>query len=102
MFKHILDGRKWLVIAALVAVSIITIPATASASFMSEYKAGNRAEQKLQRKYHGYSVYGFCDQQGGRFWCTVGGSRGDCFVSGHAWVSRSYRVRLVGVTRSCF
>jgi len=102
MFKNILDGRKWIVIAALIVVSIIAVPATASASFASEMKAGNRAEQKLQRKYRGYSVYAICDQQGSRYWCSVGGSRGDCFVSGHAWVSRYYRVRLTGVNRSCF
>ena len=97
--------KKFIMLAALLG-SLFAIPATASASFASEMKAGNRAEQKLQRKYPGYSVYGLCDQQGSRYWCSVGGSRGGCFVSGHAWVSRTYyggwRTRLVGVTRSCF
>jgi hypothetical protein len=94
--------KKFLAIAAILG-GALAIPATASASFDAELKAANRAEQKLQRRYPGYSVYAFCDQQGRRFWCSVGGSRGDCFVSGHAWVKRyPWRVRLVGVTRSCF
>jgi hypothetical protein len=96
--------RKYiLAIAALAVIAFAAVPATASADFMSELKAGNRAEQKMQSRYPGYSVYGFCDQQGRRFWCSVGGSRGDCFVTGHAWVYRHpWRVRLVGVTRDCF
>ena len=94
--------KKFLAAALGAATLVVGVPATASAGWEAEIKAGNRAEQALQRKYRGYSVYGFCDQQGRRFWCTVGGSRGDCFVSGHAWVNRYYQTRLVGVTRSCF
>src|SRR4051794_13865365 len=92
--------------ALAVPAAALGVPAAANASFSSEMKAGNRAEQRLQHRYPGYSVYGLCDQQGRRYWCSVGGSRGHCFVSGHAWVSRTYyggwRTRLVGVTRSCF
>jgi hypothetical protein len=95
--------KKVIVLAAL-AVSLV-VPTTASAStFTQEMKAGNRAEQKLQNRYPGYSVYAVCDKQGSRFWCSVGGSRRSCFVTGHAWVYRYpwWRVRLVGVTRDCF
>ena len=88
-------------VAAALALATI-VPATASADWEAEYQAGNRAEQKLAKRYPGYNVYGFCDQQGRRFWCTVGGSKGDCYVSGHAWVRRSpWRVSFVGVNRTC-
>ena len=90
--------KKVIMGLAACAVLMAAIPATASAGWASELKAGNRAEQKLQNRYSGYSVYAFCDQQGRRFWCSVGGSRGDCFVSGHAWVKRyPWRTQLVGV-----
>lgn len=93
--------RKF-IIAALSAVAFVGITApVASASFSSELRAGNRVEQKLQSRYPRYSVVAVCDQQGSRYWCTVSGSHGNCFVSGHAWV-RSNRVTLVGVNRSCF
>jgi hypothetical protein len=93
------------VIAGLAVVVSLVAASPASADLGAELNAGNRAEQALQKRYRGYSVYGLCDQQGRRFWCSVGGSRGDCLVSGHAWVSKrwgSWRVRLVGVNRSCF
>ena len=47
--------QKFIILAAQIG-SLFAIPATASASFSSEMKAGIRAEQKLQRRYPGYSV----------------------------------------------
>jgi hypothetical protein len=90
--------RKF-IITAILAASFL-VPAAAQASLGGELKAGNKAEQKLQNRYKRYSVYALCDTQGSRYWCTVGGSRGDCFVSGHAWV-KGNRVSLVGVNRTC-
>jgi len=93
--------RKRIIIGTLAAC--LFIPAVASADFEQELKAGNYAEQKLQRRYPHYSVYASCDQQGRKFWCSVGGSKGNCLVDGHAWVYKNpWRVRLVGVTRNCF
>jgi hypothetical protein len=79
-------------------------PAIGSADIGSELRAGNKAEQRLQRSYRGYTVVAVCDQEGSRrFWCSASGYRGDCFVSGHARVTRyPWHLRLVGVNRSCF
>lgn len=92
--------KKYIIAGA--ALASLVVPAAASASFDSEYQAGNKVEQAMQRQYPRYTVFAFCDQQGRRFWCSVHASRGDCFVSGHAWVSKNpWRVRMVGVNRTC-
>jgi hypothetical protein len=94
--------KKFVVAAALAASCIV--PAVAPASIGAELKAGSKAEQSLQHRYPPYTVFAVCDQQSSRrFWCTVGGSRGHCLISGHARVTRSpWRTRLVGVNRSCY
>jgi hypothetical protein len=92
--------KKFIIAGA--ALASLIVPAAASASFSSEVAASNKVEQSLQRRYPAYTVYAFCDQQGrGKYWCSLGGSRRDCLVTGHAWV-RNGRVQLVGVNRNCF
>jgi hypothetical protein len=92
------------VLALALSLGILAVvPASASADIFDEIKAGNRVEQKLVRKYPGYSSYAFCDQQERRFWCTYGGTKGDCFIDGHAWVYKHpWRVRFVNPTRECY
>ena len=94
--------KKGMVAATLVAACVL--PAVAPASIGAELKASSKAEQALQGRYPTYSVFAVCDQQSSRrFWCTVGGSRGHCVVTGHARVTRyPWRTRLVGVTRDCY
>ena len=92
---------------ALIAFAATT-PAQASSwsTLSQEIKAGNRVEQAAVRKGYGrYTPVGLCDKQGRRFWCSVFGSRGDCFLDGQAWVSSpgsGYRVRFTSLGRDCY
>jgi hypothetical protein len=98
--------------AALAAMAIpvalaATVPTAAQASTLGqEFKAGDRVEQAAIRKgYARYNPLGLCDKQGSRFWCSVSGMRGDCFLEGQAWVSSprsGYRVRFTNINRECF
>ena len=93
--------KKFMILAALIG-SLFAIPATASASFSSEMKAGNRAEQKLQRSIPATAFTASAISRAAATGARSAVRVAIVSVSGHAWVSRYYRVRLVGVTRSCF
>ena len=96
-------------VGAAVGAALL-LPATASASAWStlrqELNAGNRVEQAaVRRGYAKYTPIGLCDKQGHRFWCSVSGSRGDCYLNGQAWVSSpstGYRVRFTSLDTECF
>ena len=98
---------------AVIAAFAATVPAMASAStaksaysfstLNQEIKAGNRVEQAAVRRGYGrYNPTGLCDKQGRRFWCSVSGMRGDCFLEGQAWVSRYYSVRWTNLNAECY
>lgn len=88
---------------AILAAFAATVPTACQASTLGlEIKAGNRVEQAAVRKGYGrYNPTGLCDKQGRRFWCSVSGMRGDCFLDGQAWVSRYYRVRFTNLMVDC-
>ena len=69
------------------------IPATASGGAASELRKATAPSRSSRTGYSGYSVYAFCDQKAPPvFGARSAGSRGDCFVSGHAW-RRAYAAR---------
>jgi hypothetical protein len=75
-------------LAATIALAGTAAAAPAAhASFSLELKAAGWVERDATRYYPRYDFTASCDQYSRtRFWCTVFGSAGNCYRSGHASV----------------
>jgi hypothetical protein len=96
--------RKWIISGALVASLIV--PAAAQAGIMDEFDAADEVERVASRRYH-IDPLVTCRQIGSKtFTCRISDFKGSCSYSGRAsvrkWSSRTYRVRSMRISKSCF
>lgn len=92
-------------LAILAIVALFVLPTTANAGIREELDAADAVEIKvMQRGYRAYDPTALCDQKShSKFYCDFFGSRGDCFLSGKAWVRRpGYRVQIITIKKDCF
>jgi hypothetical protein len=91
------------IIGTAVALALI-VPASAHAGIAQELRAASKVEQKTISRYRGYNVTAVCDQQSrSKFWCSFFGDKGDCFLSGKAYVRNPrWRVQIVSASKNCF
>lgn len=95
---------KTRLIAASTAVILtgLVVPTAGHAGFAAEIKAANKVEQRVEKRYRGYNITATCDQETKtRFYCSFIGSKGDCYVTGKAWVKRG-RASIISANKNCF